>query len=126
MPLAFVLVGFFSSSARFLDIENSSQRLLLLGLAPRRVRFARPWTQASKPALTDSSFKKSKKKKNAVSLNLKEENYFEFLGLILILCESDSEFLILLRSQKQISFVCANRNMLLVRKGRVDGTRTTW
>ena len=40
----------------FLDIENSSQhRLLLLCLAPRRVRFARRWTQTSKPALTDSS-----------------------------------------------------------------------
>ena len=40
---------------RFLDIENSSQRRLLPCLAPRRVHFARPWTQASRPALTDSS-----------------------------------------------------------------------
>ena len=36
-------------------MENSSERRLLLCLAPRRVHFARPWTQASKPALTDSS-----------------------------------------------------------------------
>ena len=53
-----LLVGFFSSSARFLNVENSCQRrllLLLLCLVPRRVRFARPWTQASKAALTVSS-----------------------------------------------------------------------
>ena len=49
------------SSARFRAIqqlgfwnsENSSQRRLLC-LAPRRVHFARPWTQPSEPALTDS------------------------------------------------------------------------
>ena len=35
--------------------ENFTQSGLLLCLAPRRVHFARPWTQASKPALTDSS-----------------------------------------------------------------------
>ena len=56
-PFVCLLVGFFSSSVRFLNMKNSSQRrlLLLLCLVPRRVRFARPWTQASKPALTDSS-----------------------------------------------------------------------
>ena len=43
------------SAVRFLDIKKSSQRRLLLCLAPRRVHFARPWTQAPKPALTDSS-----------------------------------------------------------------------
>ena len=56
VPYVCLLVGFYSSSARFLNMENSSQRrLLLLGLAPRGVRFARPWTQPFKPALTDSS-----------------------------------------------------------------------
>ena len=40
------------SAVRLLDIEKSSQRRLLLYLAPRRVHLARPWTQASKPALT--------------------------------------------------------------------------
>ena len=50
-----LLVRLFISSVRFLGIENSSQRRLLLCLAPRRVHFARPWTQASKPALTDSN-----------------------------------------------------------------------
>ena len=44
-----------SGSVGFSDIENSSQRRLLLCLAPRRLRFVRPWTQASKPALTDYS-----------------------------------------------------------------------
>ena len=43
------------SAVSFLDIEKPSQRRLLLCLAPCRVHFARPWTQASKPALTDSS-----------------------------------------------------------------------
>ena len=43
------------SAVGFLDSENSSQRRLLLRLAPRRVHFPRPWTQASKPALADSS-----------------------------------------------------------------------
>ena len=42
-------------AVRFLDSEISSQRRLLLCLAPRRVHFARSWTQASRPALTDSS-----------------------------------------------------------------------
>ena len=46
-------------------------------------------------------------KKNADSLNLKEDEKNEFLRLILV-CESNSELLILVRSQKQISFVCAN------------------
>ena len=43
------------SAVRFLDMENSCQRrrLLLSGAAPKY--FARPWTRASKPALTDSS-----------------------------------------------------------------------
>ena len=36
------------SAVRFLDSENSSQRRPLLRPAPRRVHFARPWTQASK------------------------------------------------------------------------------
>ena len=36
-------------------VENSSRCRLLLCLAPRRVHFARPWIQASKPALTDCS-----------------------------------------------------------------------
>ena len=40
---------------RFLDSENSSQGRLLLCLAPRRVHFDRPWTQAYEPVLTDSS-----------------------------------------------------------------------
>ena len=41
------------SAVIVLDSENGSQlRLLLLCLAPCRVHFARPWTQASKPALT--------------------------------------------------------------------------
>ena len=43
------------SAVRFLDSENSSQRRLLLRPAPRRAHFARPWTRASKPTLTDSS-----------------------------------------------------------------------
>ena len=43
------------SAVRFLDSENSSQRRLLLCPAPRRVHFARPWTQAYNPTLTDSS-----------------------------------------------------------------------
>ena len=44
---------FFScdQGVRFLDSENSSQRRLLLRPAPRRVHFARPWIQASKPTL---------------------------------------------------------------------------
>ena len=33
---------------------TAMSRRLLLCLAPRRLHFARPWTQASKPALTDS------------------------------------------------------------------------
>ena len=37
---------------RFWTQKNSSQRALLLCLAPRRGHFARPWTQVSKPALT--------------------------------------------------------------------------
>ena len=42
-PFFCFLVGFFSSLVRFLDIENSSQRrLLLLCQALRRVCFARP------------------------------------------------------------------------------------
>ena len=36
---------------KVLDIENSSQRRLLLRPAPRRVHLARPWTQASNPTL---------------------------------------------------------------------------
>ena len=43
------------SAVRFLDSENSSQRRLLLCLTPCRADFDRPWPQASKPALTDSS-----------------------------------------------------------------------
>ena len=44
------------SAVRFLDSDNSSQRRLLLCLEEtHRVHFARPWTQASKPALTGSS-----------------------------------------------------------------------
>ena len=43
------------SEIRFLDSESSRQRRLLPHLAPRRVHSAPPWTQASKPALTDSS-----------------------------------------------------------------------
>ena len=54
-PFVCLLVCFISSSVRLLDIEYSSQRRLLLCLAPRRVHFARPSTQASKPALTDCS-----------------------------------------------------------------------
>ena len=40
-----------------------------------------------------------------------------FLGWFL--CESDSELHILVRSQKQISFVCANRNRLIVVRNRM-------
>ena len=39
--------------------ENSSQRRLLVCLAPRRVHFALPWTQAFEPALTDSTIRAS-------------------------------------------------------------------
>ena len=34
---------------------NVDYLYILLCLSPRRVHFARPWTQASKPALTDST-----------------------------------------------------------------------
>ena len=37
--------------------EYSSQRRLLVCLAPRRVHFALPWTQAFEPALTDSTIR---------------------------------------------------------------------
>ena len=60
-PFVCLLVWFFSSSFRSLDIENSSRRRLLLCLAPRRVHFARSWTQASKPALTDSNLATTKR-----------------------------------------------------------------
>ena len=40
------------------------------------------------------------------------------------MCESDSELPILVRSQKQISFVSENRNKLLV-NGRGDGSRAS-
>ena len=53
--LDFLLVWFFSTSVRFLDKENSSERRILLCLTLPRAHFALPWTQASKPALTDSS-----------------------------------------------------------------------
>ena len=35
--------------------KSSQRQLRLIYLAPRRVHFARPCTQASKPALTDSN-----------------------------------------------------------------------
>ena len=47
-----LLVCSCDSAVRFLDSENSSQRRLLC-LAPRRVHFARPGTEASKPALSN-------------------------------------------------------------------------
>ena len=43
------------SAVRFWDSESWSQRRLVLCPVPRRVHFARPWTQVSKPTLTDSS-----------------------------------------------------------------------
>ena len=43
------------SAVRFLDSQNPGQRRLPLSPAPRRVHFARPRTQASKPTLTDST-----------------------------------------------------------------------
>ena len=65
-----LLVRLFISSVRFLGIENSSQRRLLLCLAPRRVHFARPWTQASKPALTDSSLATKRRTCGGASLGI--------------------------------------------------------
>ena len=56
-----LLVCSCDSAVRFLDIEKSSQRRLPVCLAPRRVHFARPWTQASKPALIDSSLAAKKR-----------------------------------------------------------------
>ena len=47
--------GSCDSAVRYLDSENPSPRRLLLCLAPCPVHFARPWTQASKPAMTNSS-----------------------------------------------------------------------
>ena len=43
------------SAVRFPDSEELSQSRLLPCMAPRRVHFARPWTQASKATLTDCS-----------------------------------------------------------------------
>ena len=45
---SFVFFCSCDSAVRFLDSEKSSQRRLLLCLAPRRVHFAPPWTKASK------------------------------------------------------------------------------
>ena len=53
--LGHLLVRSCESAVRFLDMEKSSQRRVPLCLALRRVHVARPWTHASKPALTDSS-----------------------------------------------------------------------